>query len=438
MDSRVTNRIDIPDSSLNHQIEKAKNELEDMIDLNPQVIILLDRNGKIVRANKATLTFFNLVDFSSILNKDMGSLLGNSNQEALKGLLIHAEGYRNIQVPVNIGDKETRSVQLSIVGSGRAGEFSVLIVSDASEETKKARDLEKKHKKEAVQALTGALMHNINQPLTVIMMRAQMVKLAIQQSRIDPAEVRRSLDDIMKLSMTVADTLQAVGKPRDFVTEEYVEGVEILDLQKSSNPNAPIDLTCSTMLDVLLVTLEKRISGATLHAKRCGELAYRLAQLCGIENGLCEIARQAGFVHDLGKLAIPDSILLKQSELGSDEMALMRSHADTGYQIVRSLIFLEDEAEAVRQHHEYFDGSGYPQGLAGENISIAARVVAVADAFEVMITGRPYSRAKTLESAVAELSTGSGRQFDPAIAATAIQHAASLAELIQSIDNSAI
>ena len=434
MESEKTRRIDFnTPAEVNSRIERAKNELEEMIDLNPQVILLIDRHGRIVRANKATLDFLGIVDFSHILFQDLNSVLKTADAGAVSALLQDSQGYRNVEVTAEIPGMGQRLLELSLVNSGRTREFSVLIVTDISEESEKAQDLERQHKREALQALTGALMHNINQPLTVIMMRAQMMKLAIQGGRVDPAEVRRGLDDVMKLAMTVADMLNTVDNPRDFVTEPYVEGVEILDIHKSSSFGVELDLTCSTMLDVLLVTLERRIPGTILHARRCGKLAMAIAEKAGLDSRTCEISREAGYVHDIGKLAIPDGITLKPTPLSKQELETMRTHALTGYQIVRGLVFLEDEADAVRMHHESWDGSGYPDGLSGEDIPVAARVVACADAFEVMLSGRPYRKPLSLDEAVEEFASYRASQFDPVIADVVIESAQELHDLLFSI-----
>lgn len=433
--SQKTKRIDIdPETEVTGQIARAKNELEEMIDLNPQIIMLLDKHGRIVRANRATLEFFNIPDFSQILYKDLQSILIGADPNTLKSLLSQPQGYRNIEVRVDTPGVGVRALTLTQVSSGETRDFSVLIVNDVSGESEKAQDLEKQYKKEAVQALTGALMHNINQPLTVIMMRAQMLKFAIKDNEIDPDELRRGLDDVMMLAMNVADMLQAVDRPNDFVTEPYVEGVEIMDLQKSGNKYTPLDLTCSNMLDILLVALEDRIPGTIVHAKGCGAMAFAIAQHLGLDSRKCETARQAGYVHDIGKLAILDQITLKPAALTKEESDIMRTHSETGYQIVRGLIFLEDEAETVRTHHEYWDGSGYPQGLAGEAIPSTARVVAAADAFEAMISGRPYRGAASLADAVEEFRKNKGTQFDPAVVDAVIANAEELEQILRKVE----
>lgn len=434
MESERTQRIDYnTPRDIETRIERAKNELEEMIDLNPEVIMLLDKHGRVVRANRAALDFFEIQDFSLILYKELKDLITSSSPEMIKSLLNRPEGYQSVTVQEQT-PSGTRTLKLSVVSSGASHDYSVIIITDITGESRDAVDKEKRHKREAIQALTGALMHNINQPLTVIMMRAQMLKNAILRNQVDPAEVRRGLDDVMNLSMRVADLIQAVDKPHDFITEPYVEGVEILDIHKSSGSSDRLNLTCSTMLNVLLETLDNRIPGTIKHAKRCGTLSHRIATLAGLDHRTCEIARQAGYVHDIGKLAISDSVTLKPESLTEEEFIVMRTHAEYGYNIVRGLVFLEDESEAVRSHHEHYDGSGYPQGLSGSKIPAAARIVALADAFEVMISGRPYRQPVSIPLAVAELRKHRGTQFDPEFTDVVINNAMLLYELSTSIE----
>jgi len=434
MDSERTQRIDYnTPGDIEIRIEKAKNELEEMIDLNPEVIMLLDKYGRVVRANRAALDFFEIEDFSLILYKELKELITSSSPEMINSLLTRPEGYQSMTLKEET-PSGTKTLKLSVVSSGPSHDFSVLIINDITGESRDAINHEKRYKKEAIKALAGALMHNINQPLTVIMMRAQMLKDAIIQNRVDPAEVRRGLDDVMNLSMRVADLVQAVDNPHDFVTEQYVEGVDILDIRKSSSESNRLSLTCSTMLNVLLETLENRIPGTITHARRCGNLSYKIAELSGLDHRTSEIARQAGFVHDIGKLAISDNVTLKPSSLTEEEFKIMRTHAEFGYHIVRGLVFLEDESKAVRSHHEHYDGSGYPHGISGTQIPAAARIVALADAFEVMISGRPYRQAVSIQMAVAELRKNRGTQFDPEFTDIVLNNALPLYELLLSIE----
>jgi ribonuclease P protein subunit RPR2 len=120
-------------------------------------------------------------------------------------------------------------------------------------------------------------------------------------------------------------------------------------------------------------------------------------------------------LHDLGKLSIMDTILRKPERLTAEEFTIIKSHPVVGAKILEPLRFLTREICAVRHHHERWDGTGYPDGLGGENIPLVARVVTVADVFDAITSNRPYRTALALEEARAEITRGSGSHFDPAV-----------------------
>jgi HD-GYP domain-containing protein (c-di-GMP phosphodiesterase class II) len=119
------------------------------------------------------------------------------------------------------------------------------------------------------------------------------------------------------------------------------------------------------------------------------------------------------FLHDIGKVGIPESILCKAGPLTELEWVVMRSHPNQGARIVEPIPFMGEAVDIVRSHHERFDGGGYPRGLSGEEIPLAARIFAIADSFDAMTSDRPYRSALTTEEAVAEIRAASGTQFDP-------------------------
>jgi HD-GYP domain-containing protein (c-di-GMP phosphodiesterase class II) len=131
--------------------------------------------------------------------------------------------------------------------------------------------------------------------------------------------------------------------------------------------------------------------------------------------------RLAGLIHDVGKIGIEDMILRKPGRLTEEEYAVIRTHPERGVQIIEPLDFLRDTVPIIRHHHEYFDGSGYPAGLAGDRIPLGARVVAVADTFDAITSSRAYRRARGEEAAVAEIRRCSGTQFDPEIVAILLE-----------------
>jgi HD-GYP domain-containing protein (c-di-GMP phosphodiesterase class II) len=119
------------------------------------------------------------------------------------------------------------------------------------------------------------------------------------------------------------------------------------------------------------------------------------------------------FLHDIGKVGIPEHILCKEGPLTVDEWTVMRNHPIIGAQIVAPIAFLADAVELIRHHHERFDGTGYPDGLGGEDISLAARIFSVADSFDAMTSTRPYRSPMKVEHALDEIRGGAGTQFDP-------------------------
>jgi len=121
------------------------------------------------------------------------------------------------------------------------------------------------------------------------------------------------------------------------------------------------------------------------------------------------------FLHDIGKVGIPEHILCKVGPLSAEEWEVMRTHPAVGAQIVAPIHFLGDAVLVIRHHHERFDGSGYPDGLLGADIPLAARIFAVVDAFDAMTSDRPYRRALSLERAIGEIREGAGKQFDPEV-----------------------
>jgi ribonuclease P protein subunit RPR2 len=144
--------------------------------------------------------------------------------------------------------------------------------------------------------------------------------------------------------------------------------------------------------------------------------AYGMALARRIEPALATTELGYGFfLHDIGKVGIPEQILCKTGPLTGDEWDIMRTHPVVGAQIVAPITFLTDAVDLVRHHHERFDGSGYPDGLRGEEIPLPARIFAVADSFDAMTSDRPYRGAMRIERAIDEIERGAGSQFDPEV-----------------------
>jgi putative nucleotidyltransferase with HDIG domain len=165
----------------------------------------------------------------------------------------------------------------------------------------------------------------------------------------------------------------------------------------------------------LLAMLSERDHGTSCHSKATAEWATRLALALDREAESAEFIGRCALLHDVGKIATPDEVLLKADALTASEWDVMRDHAAAGARILEQLPSLQRYAPIVRAHHERFDGTGYPDGLKGAGIPFEARVVAVADAFHAMISDRPYRGAMAPRQALMVLEEGRGTQWDPEV-----------------------
>jgi putative nucleotidyltransferase with HDIG domain len=152
------------------------------------------------------------------------------------------------------------------------------------------------------------------------------------------------------------------------------------------------------------------------HSARVSLYAGEVASMLGMTGDMVDVVRRGAMLHDLGKLSIMDTILRKPDRLTAEEFAIIKSHPVVGARILEPLRFLVRETCAVRHHHERFDGTGYPDGLRGEDIPMAARVVTVADVFDAITSNRPYRTALPLPAAREEIARGCGSHFDPVVA----------------------
>jgi putative nucleotidyltransferase with HDIG domain len=148
------------------------------------------------------------------------------------------------------------------------------------------------------------------------------------------------------------------------------------------------------------------------HERRVAELSVAISAELGFDENRQQGMRVAGYLHDIGKITIPAEILSRPGKLSEVEYALIKGHAQSGYDVLKDVEFPWPVAEVALQHHERIDGSGYPQGLKGDDIIIEARILAVADTVESMSTHRPYRPALGIEKALAEIEHGKGIIYD--------------------------
>jgi diguanylate cyclase (GGDEF)-like protein/putative nucleotidyltransferase with HDIG domain len=166
-------------------------------------------------------------------------------------------------------------------------------------------------------------------------------------------------------------------------------------------------------MESLSATVDARDSYTAGHSRRVQQLSLAIGRELGLSQAELDLLGHAALFHDIGKLAIPDAILLKPASLTGEEWALMQRHAEEGARIIDRLGFLQDAVPAIRHHHERFDGTGYPDRIAGEEIPLGARIIHVADALDSMLTTRIYRAARPVNEALAEVKDKSATQFCP-------------------------
>jgi putative nucleotidyltransferase with HDIG domain len=178
---------------------------------------------------------------------------------------------------------------------------------------------------------------------------------------------------------------------------------------------ADLERSYDITLEALGDALDLKDAETEGHSKRVTAFTIALARGAGIPAHQIPIVARGAFLHDIGKMAIPDAILLKPSKLQADEKKVMREHCARGYQMLRKIPFLQEAAEIVYAHQEHYDGSGYPRGLKGEEIPLGARIFAVADTLDAITSDRPYRKATSFAAARLEIKRCSGTQFDPQV-----------------------
>jgi response regulator RpfG family c-di-GMP phosphodiesterase len=210
---------------------------------------------------------------------------------------------------------------------------------------------------------------------------------------------------------------RALTKKRlEIELENYRKNLEEMVGQRTKQLQAAmkrIELTYDETLEALGAALDLRDNETGGHSRRVSLYCLEMSRAYGCSaEELKQIARGA-YLHDIGKIGIPDAILLKPGKLTAEEREMMETHARIGYELVNRIAFLAGAAEIVLAHQERFDGTGYPQGLVGDEIPLGARIFAVADTLDAMTSDRPYRSALSFDKARAEITRESARQFDP-------------------------
>ena len=255
-------------------------------------------------------------------------------------------------------------------------------------------------------------------PDTVVVMISgmQTVESAIGALRLGAFDYLMKPFDLRQVEAVVKRALEhyelVVAKQRyENHLEELVEQ-RTAELDRALNS---LEGAYRSTLKALTAALETRDSETHGHSERVVTYSLRLGREYGLSSEEMKALEFGSLLHDIGKIGVPDSILRKPAKLTEEEWVRMREHPFHGQQILRGIEFLQGAARVVAQHHEKWDGTGYPSGLREEEIDICARIFAVADAFDAITSDRVYRRGKSYEAAAQELDDWAGRQFDPKV-----------------------
>ena len=171
----------------------------------------------------------------------------------------------------------------------------------------------------------------------------------------------------------------------------------------------------SGTLEAMVLALDLREKETGYHSYRVTEYALTLAKKLELPESEITILAKGALLHDIGKIGVPDNVLLKPGKLNDEEWEIMRKHPEHGYELLKKIDFLEESAQIVLHHHEHFNGKGYPVGLVGEQIPLGARIFSVVDTLDALTSKRVYKKAYSFEESSEKIEESSGKQFDPQV-----------------------
>jgi len=252
---------------------------------------------------------------------------------------------------------------------------------------------------------------------------AFLMATAVDEARVGIQAMKAGADDYLvkpfRLEVVLTALNRAIERKRlEIEVENYRQRLErIVDQQtrKLRVANKRTEQTYAETLEWLSATLDLRDNETAGHSRRVTRYCLEIAKALGCSSKQLKAIARSALLHDIGKIGIPDAILLKPGKLTEEERATMETHVRIGYELVCSIAFLAGSAEIVLTHHERYDGTGYPQGLVGDEIPLSARIFAVADTLDAMTSDRPYRRARPYSAAREEIIRESERQFDPKV-----------------------
>jgi response regulator RpfG family c-di-GMP phosphodiesterase len=257
-------------------------------------------------------------------------------------------------------------------------------------------------------------------PNTVVVMISgmQTVESAIEALRLGAFDYLMKPFDLRQVEAVVKRALE--HRELIMAKQRYENQLEELVEQRTAELDRALDSledAYRSTLKALTAALETRDSETHGHSERVVSYSLRLGREYGLGRDEMKALEFGSLLHDIGKIGVPDAILRKPAKLTEEEWVVMREHPSHGQQILRGIEFLEGPSHVVAQHHEKWDGSGYPLGLRGEDIDICARIFSVADAFDAITSDRVYRRGKSYEAAATELDAWAGTQFDAQVVA---------------------
>ena len=252
---------------------------------------------------------------------------------------------------------------------------------------------------------------------------AFLIVTGVDDIRVATQAMKEGADDYLlkpfQFDAVLASVQRALQKKRlEIEVEHYRQNLEQMVEQRTRQLQFAmkrIEMTYDETLEALGAALDLRDNETAGHSQRVSHYCLEMARAMGIEGERLKHIARGSYLHDIGKIGTPDSILLKPGKLTPEEKQIMETHARIGYKLVSRIAFLAPAAEIVLTHQERYDGTGYPQGLVGDEIPLGARIFAIADTLDAMTSDRPYRRALSFSTARSEIERETGRQFDPEV-----------------------
>src|SRR4051812_8240538 len=250
----------------------------------------------------------------------------------------------------------------------------------------------------------GVLMLTACEDLTLAVnaMRIGALDYILKPFRLN--EITKSVQEALQRRRNQLEQAQRMQLLEETVNERTVELRRMLDRLHDAS-----EIT----LEALVAALDAREHETKAHSKRVSEYTLYLAREMSVEPAQLDVIRRGAMLHDIGKIGISDTILLKPGKLTGEEWVSMQKHPQIGYWILEGIEALQPASDVVLSHHERYDGTGYPRKLQGDEIPLGARIFSVADTLDVMTSDRPYRKALSYVEARAEIAQFSGSQFDP-------------------------